>query len=201
MVDTAMDEVSGEQLYAACLREGSDAQADAFRQLWRHLYRVTYAMVGRRADGEALASDCAQAALVKVHRHLDHCREPAAFRGWAAQIARRAVLDALRREAAARLVPLPEGDHALAVPPPEAPTGLRDVLLAAVRTGPLSERSRRVILGRFFEDRPDEALAAAEARLSGEAVLPSHIQVTRAKNLAKLRQDAALLQRLRDEMG
>lgn len=195
-----MGEAAGEELYAACLRDGSDAQADAFRELWGHLYRVAYAMVGRRPDGEAMAADCAQAALVRVHGQLGQCREPAAFRAWAAQIARRAVLDALRREAAARLVPLPEGDHALAAPPPEPPSALRDVLLAALRSGPLSERSRRVIMGRFFEDRPDETLAAVEAGLSGEPVLPSHIQVTRAKNIAKLRQDAALLQRLREEV-
>lgn len=196
-----MDELSAEALYAACLREGSDAQADAFGALWTHLYRVAYAMVGQRSGGETMAADCAQSALVKLHRSLDQCREPAAFRSWAAQIARRSVLDALRREAAARLAPLPEDDSAGAAEPPEPPSDLRELLLTAVRSGPLSERSRRVILGRFFADRPDEDLAAEESRLSGDSVLPSHIQVTRAKNIAKLRHDTALLQRLREELG
>jgi RNA polymerase sigma factor (sigma-70 family) len=194
-------EISSEELYAACGREGSDAQADAYRQLFRELFRVTYGMLRARPDGEALAADCAQAALIKAHRSLAQCREPATFRAWAAQIARRTVLDALRRPAQARHAPLDEHEAALAAPPPEAPSDLRGLLLDAVRRGPLSERSRRVILGRFFEERPDEELAAEEARLAGEPVRPSHVQVTRAKNIAKLRGDTGLMERLRAEMG
>jgi RNA polymerase sigma factor (sigma-70 family) len=185
-------------LYEACRRDGSDAQADAYGALWGQLYRVTYAMLRGRPEGEALAADCAQAALLKVHRSLDQCRDPAAFRGWASQIARRAVLDALRQPAEARRIPLADAEHALAVAPPPEPDDLRATLLHAIEHGPLSERSRRVVLGRFFEERTDEQLADAEARQAGERLLPSHIQVTRSKNLAKLRQDAALLDRLRE---
>lgn len=196
-----MDEDNtSEGLYAACRREGSDGQADAYRQLFRELYRVAYGMLRARPDGEALAADCAQAALIKVHRSLEQCREPAMFRAWAAQIARRTVLDALRRPAQTRRAPLDQHEAALAAPPPEPPSDLRGLLLDAVRRGPLSERSRRVIIGRFFDEQPDEALAAQEARLAGEAVLPSHVQVTRAKNIAKLRGDAGLLERLRAEV-
>jgi RNA polymerase sigma factor (sigma-70 family) len=191
---------TSEGLYAACVLEGSDAQADAYRQLFRELYRVAYGMLRARPDGEALAADCAQAALIKVHRSLSQCREPATFRAWAAQIARRAVLDALRRPAQARHAPLEEHEAALAAPPPEPPSDLRGLLLDAVRHGPLSQRSRRVIVGRLFEERADEELAAEEARLAGEPVLPSHVQVTRAKNIAKLRGDAGLLERLRAEV-
>ena len=46
---------------------------------------------------------------------------------------------------------------------------------------------------RFGADVPKQYHA-----LAGQPVLPSHIQVTRAKNLAKLRSDAALLERLRE---
>ena len=42
-------------------------------------------------------------------------------------------------------------------------------------------------MGRFFDQSEDEQLAQVERELSGEAVLSSHVQVTRAKNLAKLR--------------
>jgi RNA polymerase sigma factor (sigma-70 family) len=197
-----MDEDNtSEGLYAACRQEGSDAQADAYRQLFGQLYRVAYGMLHARPDGEGLAADCAQAALIKVHRNLEQCREPATFRAWAAQIARRTVLDAMRRPAQTRQVPLDEHEAALAAPPPELASDLRGLLLDAVRRGPLSERSRRVIVGRFFEERADEELAAEEARLAGEPVLPSHVQVTRAKNIAKLRRDAGLLERLRAEMG
>jgi len=179
-------------LYEACRRDGTDAQADAFSALWGQLYRVTYAMLRGRPEGEALAADCAQAALLKVHRSLDQCRDPAAFRGWAAQIARRAVIDALRQPAQARTVPLADAEQALAVAPPSDPDELRATLLHAIEHGPLSDRSRRVVLGRFFHERTDEQLADAEARLAGERLLPSHIQVTRSKNLAKLRRNGRI---------
>jgi RNA polymerase sigma factor (sigma-70 family) len=194
--------IDSQGLYAACASEGSDAQIDAFEALWADLYRIAYTMLRNRPGGDALAADCAQAALIKVHRNLSQCRNPAAFREWAAQVVRRVVLDELRRPEHTRRAALPEDDdHSAALAAPAAsPPGadLRATLLAAIERGPLSERSRRVVLGRYFREQPDEALARAESELSGQAVLPSHIQVTRAKNLSKLRSDSALLERLRD---
>jgi hypothetical protein len=67
-----------------------------------------------------------------------------------------------------------------------------DELQNLLNQSPISERSRRVVLGRYVADEPDEALAEAEAKLSGQTVLPSHIQVTRSKNLSKLRDWAPL---------
>jgi RNA polymerase sigma factor (sigma-70 family) len=189
-------------LYAACADDGSDAQIDAFESLWGDLYRIAYAMLHDRPGGDALAADCAQAALIKVHRNLAQCRNPAAFREWAAQVVRRVVIDELRRPEHARRAALPEDDDyspALAAPPTTLPSDdLRTLLLAAIEHGPLSERSRRVVMGRYFGEQPDEALARAESELAGQEVLPSHIQVTRAKNLSKLRGDSALVARLRE---
>jgi RNA polymerase sigma factor (sigma-70 family) len=189
-------------LYDACASDGSDAQIDAFETLWTDLYRIAFIMLRDRPGSEALAADCAQAALIKIHRNLAQCRNPSAFREWAAQVVRRVVLDELRRPEHARRASLPDDDDhsaVLAAPPAPAPgADLRTTLLAAIESGPLSDRSRRVVLGRYFQEQPDEALARAESELSGLPVLPSHIQVTRAKNLAKLRGDAALLERLRE---
>jgi len=189
-------------LYAACGDDGSDAQIDAFEQLWSDLYRLAYTMLRDRPGGDLLAADCAQAALIKVYRNLAQCRNPAAFREWAAQVLRRVVIDELRRPEHARRVALPEnGEHSamLAAPPDTSPDAdLRATLLTAIERGPLSDRSRRVVVGRYFNEQPDEALARAESDLAGQAVLPCHIQVTRAKNLSKLRGDAALLERLRE---
>jgi RNA polymerase sigma factor (sigma-70 family) len=189
-------------LYAACADDGSDAQIDAFETLWADLYRIAYAMLHDRPGGDALAADCAQAALIKIHRNLAQCRNPAAFREWAAQVVRRVVIDQLRRPEHTRRATLPEDDDhgpALAAPP-AAPPGddLRALLLTAIAKGPLSARSRRVVLGRYFDEQPDEDLARTESALAAQKVLPSHIQVTRAKNLAKLRGDTALLERLRE---
>jgi RNA polymerase sigma factor (sigma-70 family) len=190
-----------ERLYADCMAEGSPAQAAAFAQLWPALYRIAYAMLARQPDGEALASDCAQAALIKIHRSLASCHSPARFRAWCAQIVRRVVIDELRRPELARRAALPADDaDAPAAPAIELGEAaeLRALLLAAIGAAPLSERSRRVVLGRFFSEQSDESLAQAESGLAAQAVLPSHIQVTRAKNLAKLRANTTLIERLRD---
>jgi RNA polymerase sigma factor (sigma-70 family) len=197
-----MTGTDSQTLFAACADEGSDAQIDAFESLWGDLYRIAYAMLHDRPGGDALAADCAQAALIKVHRNLAQCRNPSAFREWAAQVVRRVVIDELRRPEHARRAALPDDDDhnaALATPPTTAPSDdLRTLLLAAIEHGPLSERSRRVVLGRYFDEQPDEALARVESGLASQEVLPSHIQVTRAKNLSKLRGDTTLLARLRE---
>jgi RNA polymerase sigma factor (sigma-70 family) len=191
-----------QSLYAACGADGSDAQIDAFEVLWSELYRIAYTMLRDRPGGDALAADCAQAALIKVYRNLAQCRNPAAFREWAAQVLRRVVIDELRRPEHARRAALPEnGDHsAMLAAPPLLPSDadLRATLLSAIERGPLSDRSRRVVVGRYFDEQPDEALARTESDLTGQTVLPSHIQVTRAKNLSKLRGDTTLLERLRE---
>jgi RNA polymerase sigma factor (sigma-70 family) len=191
-----------ESLYAACASDGSDAQIDAFEALWGDLYRIAYTMLRDRPGSDALAADCAQTALIKVYRNLSQCRDPAAFREWAAQVLRRVVLDELRRPEHTRRAALPEDDDhsgVLATPPAVAPDAdLRTVLLAAIQGGPLSARSRRVVIGRYLQEQTDEALARIESQQSTQPVLPCHIQVTRAKNLSKLRGDEALLSRLRE---
>lgn len=190
-----------ERLFAACRAEGSPEQTAAFQELWAGLYRAAWAMVARRPDGEAMAADCAQLALIKIHRNLSGCHSPERFRSWCAQVVRRIVLDELRRPAEARRAELPSDDAGpLAVPPPALPAdgSLRELLLAAINGGALSPRSRRVVLGRYFEEQSDELLARAESHSGPDPVLPSHIQVTRAKNLAKLRADAGLVARLHE---
>lgn len=189
-----------EQLFAACAVDGSPEQAAAFSALWPAIYRVAYAMLARYPDADALAADCAQTALIKIHRNLATCRTPERFRSWCFQITRRTVLDELRRPDLARRVAFPTDDAATPTAPPLAlpdDESLRTTLWHAVSAGPLSPRSRRVVIGRYFDEQSDEALARGESAPDTAPVLPSHIQVTRAKNLAKLRADAGLMARLR----
>jgi RNA polymerase sigma factor (sigma-70 family) len=181
-------------LYEAC-RAG---RAEGYEALWPSLYRVAYAMLRALPDADEAAADCAQLALVKVHRTIESCRMPEAFHAWAMQILRRTVLDEFRRPERRHRAAMPEENHAaLAITPPQS-DDLADVVQQMLAAAPLSERSRRVVVGRYFAERNDEDLAAAEAVLTGEAVRPSHIQVTRAKNLAKLRADEELIARLRE---
>ena len=189
-----------ETLYRACVQDGSDAQIDAFTTLWGQVYRITYGMLHSYPDGAALAADCAQTALIKIHRNLAQCNDPQTFRAWAAQIARRSVLDLVRQAAARRTARLDDHETpppALQVAPPDDADDLHTLLLRVIQHGPLSDRSQRVVLGRFFDEQSDDALALAESERSGQSILPSHIQVTRSKNLSKLRADPLLLAHLR----
>jgi RNA polymerase sigma factor (sigma-70 family) len=194
-------QVDSTDLYLACRQDGSDAQLDAFQQLGSHLYRVAYAMLRDRSEGEALAHDCVQLALIKIHHNIEQCRAPERFREWAAQVARRVVLDELRRPERRRHIPLPdEEEHVPWLASTELLAGAADLeslLRLVLDDAPLSARSRRVVEGRYFEEQTDDLLAERETTLSGKSVLPSHIQVTRAKNLSVLRRDSALLARLR----
>ncbi|HEX6288856.1 MAG TPA: sigma factor [Herpetosiphonaceae bacterium] len=194
--------VDDRTLYVACQQDGTDAQADAFEQLWAYLYRIAYAMLRTQRDPASLASDCTQKALIKIHRSLEQCRNPVVFREWTAQIVRRVVLDELRRPEYRRYPAISiDDEHApwLATSQQLADTtDVRALLHDVIFHGPLSERSRRVVIGRYFAEQTDEVLARAETERAGQEIRPSHIQVTRAKNLAALRRDPALLDRLRE---
>lgn len=197
------------ELYEACGSDDPAVQAEAYRALWPYLYRVAYQVVYRQPEAADLAQDCAQVALIRVHEQRQRCREPKAFRSWARRIVSNVAIDELRRRQ--RLLPLaaaddPEDQSPGAPPPggtlaPERVT-LQKVTLANLRRllnlAPISERSRRVVIGRYLDELPDEILAQTESELADRAVRPSHIQVTRSKNMAKL-QRWELLQTFLDE--
>jgi RNA polymerase sigma factor (sigma-70 family) len=181
--------------FAACQNSDPQVQATAYEALFIYLSRVALHIVRDQPGAEDLAQDCAQIALIRIHERLEECREPAAFRTWARQIVSHLAIDSLRRRS--RLTFAAEDelevvlyDTAVDRPSPEeeaATTDNESVLYATIQSAPLSERSRRVVIGRYLQELPDEPLAERESQLAGQTVLPSHIQVTRAKNMAKLR--------------
>jgi RNA polymerase sigma factor (sigma-70 family) len=198
---TMKEPVDSVELYSAIQSPNTEAQRTAFEVLSVQLLRIARSMLREQPDGDDLAEDCVQMALIKIRHNLAQCRNPAAFREWAAQVLRRIVIDELRRPEYRRRASLPDDDHPdwQAAPQQSLSTDdLHTLLLDVIEHGPLSDRSRRVVIGRYFEEQPDEALARVESERSGQTVLPSHIQVTRAKNLAALRRDAALVERLRE---
>lgn len=190
------DQSPSETLYAGLRDDRVEVQTSAYEVLWRYLFRVAWRMTRSRPDGEALAQDCAQIALTRVYERLDECREPAALRSWSRRIVSNLVIDRLRRLERQISIDYRADPDGLAKqwadrgPTPDEladkidVTSLRDLL----EQSPMSERSKRVVFGRFFDEQPDEKLAERESQLAGRAVKPSHIQVTRAKNIAKLRQ-------------
>lgn len=189
------DFVESAVLYAQCSGDDLVLQAVAYRTLWILLYRISRQLVRDQDDAEALAQDCAQDALVQVHTRLADCREPRAFRSWAKRIVTNLCIDELRKRTRRQVVDVqPEempGDEGagfsespeVVIIDWESVSSIRQ----ALRQAPISERSFRTVVGRYLDNVPDEELAKQESERSGQALLPSHLQVTRAKNLSKLR--------------
>ncbi len=184
------------ELYAACCSTAPSVQAAAYATLWLYLYQIALQVVYDQPEAEALAQDCAQIALVRVHERLEECKEPAAFRTWTRRIVSHVAIDELRRRK--RLLPIERGESGAVAtnqfvdnqPTPDAAVlervGLEE-LRKLISQAPISDRSRRVVLGCYLDNIPDEKLAQTESELVGRAIRPSHVQVTRSKNIAKLR--------------
>lgn len=183
-------------LYEGCQSSDSVLQTRAYQVLWDYVYRVAWHLVYQQPNATDLAEDCAQKALIRIHERFIDCDNPAGFRTWARRIVSNLTIDWLRREK--RLAPLePPGEgeappeyQATQIPSPEKivlQTITAENLKTLINQAPISDRSQRVILGRYFEDEPDEVLAKREHDLTGQPVLPSHIQVTRSKNFTKLK--------------
>jgi RNA polymerase sigma factor (sigma-70 family) len=176
------------ELYTACRSVDPLTLAAAYETLWGYLYRVALQVVYDQPEAEMLAQDCAQRALIRIHERITECREPAAFRTWARRIVTNLAIDTLRRAKREILLNEGESDHLSTSAPLEFEGKmLRDDLLSLISRAPISDRSRRTVLGRYMDGIPDEKLAQEESRLAGQSVRPSHLQVTRSKNISKLR--------------
>ena len=182
------------ELYKLCGSDDSAEKTFGYESLWPYLYTIAQNVVRDQPNADELAQDCAQKALIRIHEKLDECREPAAFRTWSRRIVSHIAIDELRRRK--RLTFNIDADDStlqLEAPAAEQPEIVVEAdsaeasLLSLLDDSPMSARSRRVVLGRYFEEQADEVLAARESELSDKEVRPSHIQVTRAKNIAKLK--------------
>lgn len=191
---TKREQLTSSELYQACAASGTAVQAEGYQILWQYLYRIAYNMTYKQPDAAALAQDCAQKAIIRVHQQLDQCLEANAFKSWARRIVTNLVIDELRRRK--RLV-RPNEETPLEENPEFADDSLEAFVLEGLtavslrqilQKSPMSDRSQRVVIGRYLDNLPDEQLSRTETDLANKAVAPSHIQVTRAKNIAKLRQ-------------
>ncbi|UCG23411.1 MAG: sigma-70 family RNA polymerase sigma factor [Chloroflexota bacterium] len=183
------------ELYAACISDEQNTMEDAYSQLWVYLYQVALQVVRDQPNSPDLAQDCAQKGLIRIYERIDECKTPVTFLGWSRTIVRHIALDSLRRRK--RLRPLDDDRHPGSRQQwiQDGPSLERQVLeqmtwrevRELVDHAPISDRSRRTIIGRYFDNQPDETLAKAESQLEGRKVLPSQLQVTRSKNLSKMR--------------
>jgi RNA polymerase sigma factor (sigma-70 family) len=181
--------------FAACQNPDPPVQASAYEALFSYLSRAALHIVRDQPGAEELAQDCAQIALIRIYERLDECHEPAAFRTWARQIVSHLAIDTLRRrskltfaaEDELESVSYETADNGASPEMEIATVDNESALYVTIHSAPISDRSRRVVIGRYLQALPDEPLAEIESELAGKTVLPSHIQVTRAKNMAKLR--------------
>ena len=184
-------------LFDACRNEGSIEQGYAFESLHRDLYRIAHFMIGSTnyPDREAMAKDCAQEALEKVWRHLHTCRNPDKFRSWAKAVVRHHTLNELIKQQRRRELSLELEEHVEVASETISPDkeleqrALQVSLLDVMARAPMSQRSKRVVLGRYLEEKRDSQLAEEVSEAEGLVIRPSHIQVTRAKDLKRLRED------------
>ncbi|MBE2222619.1 MAG: sigma-70 family RNA polymerase sigma factor [Anaerolineae bacterium] len=190
-------------LFVACGSRETAVQAAAYRELWHYLYRVALHVASQQPDQEALAQDCAQRALLRIHQQRETCEEPKAFRSWSRRIVTNLVIDELRRRQ--RLQPLESTSETTLNTFHQQSISLEGCVLAEISLAdlrqmllqsPMSGRSQRVVIGRYLDDVDDESLAETESNLAQQEVLPSHIQVTRSKNIAKLKKWDALREAL-----
>ncbi|MGB1253494.1 MAG: RNA polymerase sigma factor [Candidatus Promineifilaceae bacterium] len=177
-----------QQLYYHCQNEAH--QEEAYTVLWRLVYRTIFPMTRSMRDGDAFTEDCAQETLIRVHAKINQCKDPAKFCGWVRIIARRVTLNKLAARKPSTDLDAIEPPES-AEPPPHQQIVL-DQFWQLVAAAPISSRSRRVVEGRYRFQKKDKELAAAEMMLTNDEVRPSHIQVTRAKNIKKMRNDNGL---------
>ena len=187
--------VESTMLYAQCNSGDVALQAEGYRTLWAYLYRIALQVVRDQADADALAQDCAQDALIRIHIRLAECSEPKAFRSWTRRIVTNICIDELRKRNRLHLADeAPDELHGKEVVESNLSTEAVVVdwesahsIRQGLRQAPISERSYRAMVGRYLDDVPDEELARRESERTGQTLRPSHLQVTRSKNLSKLR--------------
>jgi RNA polymerase sigma factor (sigma-70 family) len=173
------------QLYQACQSEDLQMQAAAYDRLWSCLCRVVLKMVNDQPDAEALAEEYAQRALIRVYEHIAECRDPAKFTAWARRIVKNIVLNELRQQR--RLLPLEAAEWESSSSEDLVQRLYTDELFALIALAPISASSRRLVIGAYQDNHPDDHLAREESRLSGRPMAPSHVQVIRSKDIFKLR--------------
>jgi RNA polymerase sigma-70 factor (ECF subfamily) len=154
------------------------------------VYRQMLRVCGNREDAEDVLIE----ALLKAYQHMHQLNDPAAFRAWLAQIARRVCWQLKGREALAPLLQLSmleEQGGAIEDPKPPVDTELalrrmKELLESAVNQLPPSARD--VFVLRDIEELTGEEVA----RRLGISLASMKSRLHRARELLRERVDAAL---------
>jgi RNA polymerase sigma-70 factor (ECF subfamily) len=135
--------------HARAIRAVADGDRDAFSQLYTDYVRMVHAIVLGRVPRHEV-DDLVQDVFLTAYTRLHELREPAAFGGWLATIARHHATDHLRR--AHEQVPLPDD-----LPGGQAFESETLAVLEAVRR--LPEAYRETLLMRLVEGMTGQEIA------------------------------------------
>jgi RNA polymerase sigma-70 factor (ECF subfamily) len=156
------------------------------------VYRQMLRVCGNHADAE----DVLMEALLKAYRSLGQLREPAAFRAWLAQIARRLCFQLREREAMAPLLQLSvmedEGaELASQLEPLDEELARREMKALLWKViGELPQDAREVYVARDVEDVSGEEVS----KKLGITVAAMKSRLHRARRIVRERLDQILLQ-------
>ena len=154
------------------------------------VYRQMLRVCGNREDAEDVLID----ALLKAYQHMNQLNDPAAFRAWLAQIARRVCWQLKKREALAPLLQLSMlEEEGTAIKDPKPPIDsevalrrMKELLENAVNQ--LPPPAREVFVLRDMEELPGEEVA----RRLGISLASMKSRLHRARKLLRELVDAAL---------
>jgi RNA polymerase sigma factor (sigma-70 family) len=204
-------------LHRACRDDVEPARTEAYQRLGGILYRVAWQRLAHDPALRPLAEEAMQESLEQVWRHLAAGTGPApeSFLAWSTTILVNKVREGLRRlepvgqhrptrrVARSRQVSLDAaepGEEALAdrLAAPSSPADealayqeLQDLVYGIRDLDALSLPSRIVLLRGYVEGLDDEELARVLRTTR------ANVHVIRSRDLAKLRQDPAFMDRLR----
>jgi RNA polymerase sigma-70 factor (ECF subfamily) len=154
------------------------------------VYRQLFRVWGNREDAEDVLID----ALLKAYQHMNQLNDPAAFRAWLAQIARRVCWQLKKREALAPLLQLSMlEEEGTAIKDPKPPIDsevalrrMKELLENAVTQLPPS--AQEVFVLRDMEELPGEEVS----RRLGISLASMKSRLHRARKLLREHVDAAL---------
>lgn len=176
---------------AVLVTRAREGNAEAFEALVRRYCGLVHALALRILGDAHLAEDCCQETFTRVWKKLTGLRDPEAFPGWLASIARRISLDELekrnrRMEAGEEDIPLEHVNPTM----PRGFDGKRRILEEAMAR--LSLRDRQLLTLCFHRDLSSEEVGILLGMSPGSVRVGLHRARERLCGLLKGREDELL---------
>ncbi len=180
------------KLYEACQSDDKVEQEEGYRLIEHAIYPVVFLRTRHLRDWHEFAQDCIQQTVERIYDRIADCHTPTSFRAWARRIAINITLNNLKRQSRTLYFSADAEDELVQIEDttivsPEIEIENSQFWELLSTQSPMSDRSKRVVIGRFRDQYNDEQLAMKESQLASKPVTPANIQVTRSKNIRKLR--------------